>query len=417
MPPPRPIDFSVGMCLATGEYVDGEGRVVATAEAALSTGANSSTYVVNEGLSTRGVSYEAPHPTGGSVSYFRDPRDFMTGGNRHHNGEARFAVQQVLANLDEVGICVDSQEIERAVHAELVHYKDNGLGQRNGNVPAEAWPDIVEQVTFQFSGSLRRNLMVEVTETSALVHQWIDRHLEERFTGFDNERLRISLRAELRILFQRTLDGWGVTTLEDLADFFRHSVAMDFETEARAHVEARIEVAVSAPTSAATDSLPASDPLNRFRSDPLYDRDFSQALDEIDHEGRRGLARAFRTLSPASRPLRNVGQFLDTVEALHPGLMDAIRSDFARHGISVEAVPWRILFEATARMAATDGTGRLRPAREAEFEGRLYLAAEFERRMNGERPGSEGRGGSEPARRYEERGRERGHRVEGRAWR
>lgn len=405
MPPPRPIDFSAGMCLATGEYVDGEGRVVATAEAALSTGANSSTYVVIERLSSRGVSYEAPHPTGGSVSYFRDPRDFMTGGNRRHNGEARFAALQVIENLDAAGVCVDVQEVERAVHAELVHYKDNGLGQHNGNVPAEAWPAIVEEVTYQFSGRANRPGISGVTETSVLVHQWIDRHLEERFAGLDNERLRISLRAELRILFQRTLDGWGVTTLEDLADFFRHSVASDFEVEARAHVERRM-------AAVATNEAPAPVVVRtgweEVLTDRLNDRAVYEALSRVD----RVLADYYRTqISTSAQPVQTMSDLLARIALVHPETLEGALQAALAEGRPLTQMRERAIFELVARSAEARGSWR---AEDATARPRMVASFETEVRR-AERDGIERREEARPGREREEReARERRGRVEAR---
>lgn len=170
---------------------------------------------------------------------FREARDFMTGGNGGHNGEARWATDRVLRRLEEAGVCADPRQVQREVHAEVRHYKDNGLGQRNGNVPSEAWEEIIDHVAGRYLG--RASSAANETTGNSTVHNWIDRHLEERFVRLNNEGLRLQLRTELRALFQRALANWGADDLGDIEEYFRHGVVGDFEAEASAYVEARID--------------------------------------------------------------------------------------------------------------------------------------------------------------------------------
>lgn len=130
---------------------------------------------------------------------------------------------------------------------------------------------------------------------------------------------------------------------------------------------------------------PIGSALNRFRADTIPDGDFYRGLMETDPEGR--LARTYRALSPETRPVRNVGELLDLMEARHPGLTAGVSADMNRLGLSLESSPWRVLFEMTARAATADPQGRIPSVRATEVQERLRLSEGFERDLIGRRPG------------------------------
>jgi len=408
MAPPNRIEDAGGSCLTTGEYIDARGRVTGYAAFEDPFALQTSLYSEAEASALPSLSTDARS----AVGYFRNGRDLMTGGNRTHNNEARFAVGRVQAALDEFGVSVDPEEIERMVHQELVAFKDNSVGQRNGNVPPEAWPEIIEHVTIHFSRRGLQSMSVDVVETSALAHQWIDRYLDEQFSSPENqdlwsergldevERLRFSLRTELRAAFQRALGNWGVSTLEDLDDMFRHGVAREFEEQARGVVSGRIvSMSVcsvdhgpfenSSPSSVEVTAAPvttnaAPQPVigvvrtgwEEVLTDRVNDRAIYESLARVD----RILAAYYREhVSPEINRVQSMSALLANIS---PQVASDALQALTAEGRSVTQARGLAIFELVARSAEARGEWHLddpssRPRLAAAFE------ADLRRSVNG----------------------------------
>jgi hypothetical protein len=87
----------------------------------------------------------------------RDKNDFM-GNNSAHNEEVKIIVDLVEARFREEGVGEKLGQAEiRMIHDHMKAYK-KGIGQKNGNVPREAFPEIAEEIAGELLGSRLKNM-------------------------------------------------------------------------------------------------------------------------------------------------------------------------------------------------------------------------------------------------------------------
>lgn len=192
-------------------------------------------------------------------------RDFMTGGNRYHNGEAKFIVSQVVKRLQDVRIAIaDIGELERRVEQEIVHYKTNGLGQSNGNADKGTFSEIIENVFGMFTGRNQepQSMYQNTEEAHELIESWIDAELEkpEYLSVWKEggpiamEELRMHFRTNLRTeLDAEIMRSWGVERIEDIPADFRQDALLPLETKARDLFSRTAESAASLEAPACDD--------------------------------------------------------------------------------------------------------------------------------------------------------------------
>lgn len=174
-------------------------------------------------------------------SYFSTPSqfnveavDYMTGGNQTHNQKAHYLTQEVLRILEqEREMSFDPAKIRRAVHYEMARFKINDGSEHNTNVLESDFPEIIDHVVSAFGGR-ESGPVSRVIETSEDIH-W---RIEELIEGELLETLRATLRTRLRAEFSSILmNEWGVERLEDVSDFLRDGIVVDFELRSLAVIE------------------------------------------------------------------------------------------------------------------------------------------------------------------------------------
>lgn len=180
---------------------------------------------------------------GGTLALFGQPEDFMTGGNRSHNAEADYLVREIVKRVEASGGSIANWgDVRDWVHNELIHFKNNGGNQRNGNVSRADWSEVIDHGVTHFSGRSRSQIaVVETTEDMHLrIEELIDQAFSDCGTGglisaSSEDFFRDQLRTQLRSDFAKMLmNEWGSENLEDISDFMRNGVVMDFEGRAEA---------------------------------------------------------------------------------------------------------------------------------------------------------------------------------------
>lgn len=173
-----------------------------------------------------------------------EPADFMSGGNRTHNQKAHYLAQEVQRILErDSGVCFDPAEVRRQVHDELARHKINDGREHNTNVLDGDFREIIDHVVAHFGGRVSGPVS-RVIETSEDMHWRIEDLIEGELAKPENaalweamdlegiERLRATIRTRLRAEFSSALmNEWGSERLEDVSDFLRQDIVVDFELQ------------------------------------------------------------------------------------------------------------------------------------------------------------------------------------------
>jgi hypothetical protein len=314
---------------------------------------------------------------------------------------------------------VDPSVVRDWVHQELVHFKDNGGDQYNGNVSRSDWAEVIDHGVNRFAGRSRES--VRTVESSEGMHWRIEELIETEMMRPENaallsdpnlETIRSTLRTRLRAEFSGMLmNEWGSERLEDISDFLRSGIVADFEGRAQGIISNGISASAVCTMADPVPAVPApavalpsawSEVLSRPVSGPAV----SAALNSLDPR----LAEYFeREISNAASPVTTMSELLERIRAVDPAILDQAAAAATAEGRPLTEMTERGIFELVTRAAQSRGNWSLSdPTRLADMSGR------FERSLRAsgspsDRPGSvEAREREERERREAERRVERG---------